>query len=45
VGRPWRRALVRIADIRARRAQLLAGGDIEDRTGSVLELRAASGGW
>jgi hypothetical protein len=37
-------ALVRIADIRARRAQLLAGADIEDRTGSVLELRAASGG-
>lgn len=36
-------ALVPIAAIRARRAQLLAAAEVEDRTGSVLELRASSG--
>jgi hypothetical protein len=36
-------ALVRIADVRARRAQLLAGADVKDRSGSVLELRTADG--
>jgi hypothetical protein len=36
-------ALVRIGDVRARRAQLLAAADVQDRTGSVLELRAAPG--
>jgi hypothetical protein len=35
--------LVRIGDIRARRAELLTAADIEDRTGSVLELRAYHG--
>lgn len=33
--------LVRIADIRGRRAQLLADAGVADRTGSALELRAA----
>jgi len=37
-------ALVRIADVRGRRAQLLAGAGVQDRTGSALELRAADGG-
>ncbi len=36
-------ALVRIGDVRARRAELLAAAEVEDRTGSVLELRASSG--
>jgi hypothetical protein len=36
-------ALVRIADIRARRAQLLAEAGVQDRTGSAREIRAASG--
>ncbi|MGH3220047.1 MAG: hypothetical protein ACRDPY_15305 [Streptosporangiaceae bacterium] len=36
-------ALVRIGDVRARRAELLAAANLEDRTGSVLELRAAPG--
>jgi hypothetical protein len=36
-------ALVRIGDVRARRAELLAAADVEDRTGSVLELRASGG--
>lgn len=35
--------LVRLADIRARRAELLAGAGVEDRTGSVRELKAANG--
>jgi hypothetical protein len=39
-------ALVRIADIRACRMQLLAGAGagVQDRTGSALELRAADSG-
>jgi hypothetical protein len=37
-------ALVRIGDVRARRAELLAAADVEDRTGSVLELRTAAEG-
>lgn len=36
-------ALVRIGDVRARRAELLAAADVQDRTGSALELRAAPG--
>lgn len=36
-------ALVRIGDVRARRAELLAAAAVEDRTGSVREIRAASG--
>lgn len=36
-------ALVRIGEVRARRAELLAAAQVEDRTGSVLELRAFSG--
>jgi hypothetical protein len=36
-------AVVRIADIRARRAAGLAAAGIEDRTGSPRELRAAGG--
>jgi ribosomal protein S20 len=32
--------LVRIADIRARRAALLAGKGVQDKTGSARELRA-----
>src|SRR5260370_19008145 len=34
-------ALVRIADVRGRRAELLADAGVQDRTGSALELRAA----
>jgi hypothetical protein len=34
-------AVVRVADIRARRAQLLAVAGVPDRTGSPRELRAA----
>ena len=37
-------ALVRIADVRARRAQLLADAGVQDRTGSALELRPGRGG-
>ena len=33
-------ALVRIGEVRARRAELLAAAEVEDRTGSPLELRA-----
>lgn len=36
-------ALVRIADVRARRAEVLADAGVQDRTGSALELRAADG--
>jgi predicted DNA-binding protein YlxM (UPF0122 family) len=36
-------ALVRIGDVRARRAELLAAAQVEDRTGSALELRAGPG--
>ena len=35
-------ALVRIGEVRARRAELLAAAEVEDRTGLVLELRAYS---
>ena len=35
-------ALVRIGEVRSRRAELLAAAEVEDRTGSVLELRARS---
>lgn len=37
-------AVVRIADVRARRAAGLAAAGIQDRTGSPRELRAAGGG-
>jgi hypothetical protein len=36
-------AVVRIADVRARRAAALAEAGVEDRTGSPRELRAAGG--
>ncbi|MGH3189701.1 MAG: hypothetical protein ACRDOL_21055 [Streptosporangiaceae bacterium] len=36
-------ALIRIADVRARRAELLGAAGVEDRSGSVLELRASGG--
>lgn len=36
-------AVVRIADVRARRAAGLASAGVEDRTGSPRELRAAGG--
>jgi hypothetical protein len=36
-------AVVRVADIRTRRAQLLAGAGVADRTGSARELRPAAG--
>lgn len=35
--------LVRLGDVRARRAELLADAGMDDRTGSVRELRAANG--
>jgi hypothetical protein len=35
-------AVVRVGDVRARRAELLADAGVQDRTGSVRELRAAS---
>ena len=35
-------ALVRIGEVRARRAELLAAAQVQDRTGSALELRAYS---
>jgi hypothetical protein len=35
-------AVVRVADIRTRRAQLLAEAGVADRTGSVRELRTAA---
>lgn len=35
--------VVRLADVRARRAALLSDAGVEDRTGSVRELRAATG--
>jgi ribosomal protein S20 len=34
--------VVRVADIRTRRAQLLADADVPDRTGSALERRGAA---
>jgi hypothetical protein len=36
-------AVVRVADIRTRRAQVLADAGVADRTGSVRELRTAVG--
>jgi hypothetical protein len=36
-------AVVRVADIRDRRAELLADAGVTDRTGSVRELRTAAG--
>jgi hypothetical protein len=35
-------AVVRVADVRTRRAQLLADAGVADRTGSVRELRTAA---
>jgi ribosomal protein S20 len=36
-------AVVRVADIRARRAELLADAGVADRTGSISELRCTAG--
>jgi hypothetical protein len=35
--------VVRVADIRTRRAQLLADAGVADRTGSARELRTVAG--
>jgi hypothetical protein len=35
-------AVVRVADVRARRAQLLADAGVTDRTGSAREIRTAA---